>query len=339
MESLNSFSLTPPPPKTGMPIGLVVFVLLLVAGAVWWIMNRVPSIRMAAPAVMTAPSPAPALMAPRAAPASRASPAPAPASRASPAPAPASRASPAPAPVVMAPRASPAPAPTVMAAPAPVPPPTDPRQLVWSTGQKIQSEPLDISKYTNATEFKTKPTGYATQTTPMYTISFDVYVSATQTNWNAIFTHGALDNWDGAKPKPNGRLPFVEFYKNSTRLLVEHAGKQGSTITRHHASSAQGLPTNQWVNITISVNNGTATVYRNGSTEASFTGKFYWPDAANDKWYWAPSGPLTGTVKVANFYFWTSALSPSQIGILRVPTVPTAGVPTTSYYEVEPYYK
>ena len=259
-----------------------------------------------------------------------------------PAPAP-SAMMPAPAPMALGPAPmTPGPAPMtpgpapMTPGPAPAPTPTDPRQVVWSTGQKIQSDPLVLAA---TGEFTTKPTGYSTQSTPRYTISFDVYVSATQTNWNAIFTHGALDNWDGAKPKPNGRLPFVEFYKNSTRLQVEHAGKQGSTITRHHASSAQGLPTNQWVNIVIRVENGAATVYQNGVSIITFSGPFYWPDAANDKWYWAPSGPLTGTVKVANFYFWPSALATTQIGALKVPAAPTPGVATTSYYEVEPYEK
>jgi hypothetical protein len=251
----------------------------------------------------------------------------------------------APAPALRAPVSAPAfaPAPALRApvsapvfAPAPAPTPTDPRQVVWSTGQKIQSDPLVLAA---TKEFTTKPTGYSTQSTPKYTISFDVYVSETQKDYNAIFTHGALDSWDGAKPKPNARLPFVEFYKNSTRLQVEHAEKQGNTIKRHHASSATGLPTNQWVNIVIRVENGAATVYRNGVSDFTFSGPFYWPDAANDKWYWAPSGPLTGTVKVANFYFWTSALATTQIGALKVPAAPTPGVATTSYYEVEPYEK
>jgi hypothetical protein len=215
---------------------------------------------------------------------------------------------------------------------------------VWSTGQQIQSAPLDIAQYTNATEFTKKPMGYGNQSTPQYTISFDVYVSENQKSWTAIFGHGRTDSWDNAtnSPKINGRVPTVMFQQGTTRYIVQHAQKEGNTIKNAEATSATGLPLSKWVNITISVNNGTATVYRNGVVESSFTGKFYWPNAANDKWYWSPNGSYadpTGTLKVANFYFWPSALATTQIGALKVPAAPTPGVATTSYYEVEPYEK
>ena len=249
------------------------------------------------------------------------------------APAPAPYSGPAPQGSGPAPKGS-GPAP-ISPAPSPVKvsPAADLRELVWNTGQKIQSAPLVIN---TTQEFTTKPSGYSSQTTPQsvaYTISFDIFVNQTQPVYTGIFSHGALDNWDSGakKPKPNARLPFVEFYKNSTRLQVEHAEKQGTTIKRNHDSSATGLPTNQWVNIVIRVENGTATVYRNGVSDFTFSGDFYWPNAANDKWYWSPSGSVAGTVKVANFYFWPSALTPVQVGNLKVPTAPTPGVATTYY--------
>jgi len=43
------------------------------------------------------------------------------------------------------------------------------------------------------------------------------------------------------------------------------------------------------------------------------------------------------TVNVGNVYWWNSALTAAQIAQLKVPSAPTPGVATTSYYMPEPF--
>jgi hypothetical protein len=44
-----------------------------------------------------------------------------------------------------------------------------------------------------------------------------------------------------------------------------------------------------------------------------------------------------GAITVANVYWWNTALTTDQIAKLKIPSSPTPGVATTSYYMPEPY--
>jgi len=100
----------------------------------------------------------------------------------------------------------------------------------------------------------------------------------------------------------------------------------------------------KWFNVTFVVSNGTMSTYFNGVADATVTGTFNW-GAQNMQWRWneyiqeytTRTQNTQGSVQVANVYFWPSALTATQIAQLAIPSAPTPGVATTSYYTPEPY--
>jgi hypothetical protein len=87
-------------------------------------------------------------------------------------------------------------------------------------------------------------------------------------------------------------------------------------------------------------------MYINGNTTPIVTAsapaghKMIWqpePDPAT-AWKWDCNNvSAAGQMKIANFYWWNTALTTAQIASLKVPTSPTPGVATTSYYMPEPF--
>jgi hypothetical protein len=231
------------------------------------------------------------------------------------------------------------PAPASGGSPAPAPAATDPRQAVWTSGKVIQSAPLEIGIPGNAPiAFTTKPSPYTPGQSAVFTMSFDLYVTGTAPSWRSIFAHSIVNNDGGARAPsvyltgtdaaPANRVHYNFLKPDASGALVQGASV-GSVV----------VPSNQWYNVTITCDGSTAHVYMNGTLDsaADFTGTFKWP-TSDDPWNWCNSDfSQGGSVKVANTYFWNSALTTAQIAQLKVPSAPTPGVATTSYYMPEPY--
>ena len=231
---------------------------------------------------------------------------------------------------------SPGPAPAP--GPAPGPAATDPRQAVWASGQSIQSAPLEIS--TSTIPFATAPTGITSNAAPSYTMSMDINIAQTGPSWRNVFNNGSHDCCDinarhpamfitGSDTAPPNRIHIVQ-------NAVEDVNKN---IVSNFAATL-----GTWFNVTWVVNNGTLSTYFNGVADATATGTFNW-GAKNMQWRWneyiqeytTRTQNTQGSVQVANVYFWPSALTAAQIANLKLPSAPTPGVSTTSYYMPEPY--
>jgi hypothetical protein len=169
-------------------------------------------------------------------------------------------------------------------------------------------------------------------------MSFDLYVTGTAPSWRNVFAHNAVNNDGGARApsvyltgtdaSPANRVHYNFLKPNGSGGLVQGASV-GSVV----------VPQNQWYNVTITCDGSTAHVYMNGTLDsaADFTGTFTWP-TTDDPWNWCNSDfSQGGSLKVANTYFWPSALTAAQISQLAVPGAPTPGVATTSYYAPEPF--
>jgi len=218
--------------------------------------------------------------------------------------------------------------------------PTDPRQAVWSSGQSIQAAPLEIGIPGNAPiAFTTKPAPYTPGQPANFTMSFDLYVTGTAPSWRNIFAHNVVNN-DGGARAPSVYLTGTAAAAPANRVHYNFLKPNGSGGLVQGASvGSVVVPQNQWYNITITCDGSTAHVYMNGTLDstADFTGTFTWP-TTDDPWNWCNSDfSQGGSLKVANTYFWSSALTASQISQLAVPSAPTPGVATTSYYTPEPY--
>ena len=250
------------------------------------------------------------------------------------------------------------PAPTPGSTPGPVSSPaaTDPRSSVWSSGQSLVSAPTDLFTL-KGTTFATKPTGVpntaaliAAAPTVNYTFSIDFKLAGTRPDTGAtqIFYH--------VSSSTGVRTPTLFILSNNWG-----AGYKGCPHVAHAAQpSGEGwmaappnhttppVPDDVWTNVTVTASDKTVSMYINGSTTPITTGivpnngTLIWqpePDPAN-AWKW-DCGPITATgqMQIANFYWWNTALTTAQIAQLKVPSSPTTGVATTSYYMPEPYSK
>ena len=240
---------------------------------------------------------------------------------------------PSPNPVSGANISSPSPAP-MAPVPAPAPLPTDPRMVVWSTGQSIQSSPIDSQ--TATTTIATQPTGYSG--TPSYTMSMDINITnIATTNFRNILSHSPIIQ-SGDSSSAQWRRPAVFVMPNSTAIHLVHSDtNNGNTNIVTTSKPALG----KYFNLTWTVSNGTLNAYINGVLDTTGTIKstFTWPNP-DIPWLWMHNnykGNINGPITVANVYFWNSPLTAAQIAQLAVPATPITGASTTSYYEPEPY--
>jgi len=104
------------------------------------------------------------------------------------------------------------------------------------------------------------------------------------------------------------------------------------------------VPDGVWTNITITGSGSTMNMYINGNTTPIATSTaaspLAWQVEATpaSAWKWECGAvSAAGQIQFANFYWWNSVLSTSQIAQLAVPSTPTPGVSTTSYYAPEPF--
>jgi len=227
--------------------------------------------------------------------------------------------------------ASPSPGPTPGPGPGPAPA-TDPRSSVWTSGQKLQEAPLEIGMSSGGnTSFAPQPTGYASQTTASYTMSFDISVAGPQATWRNVISHNN-----------DTRAPNVFIYPsgdqmNGNKIQIYHGANGTQAI-----NSTQPLPMDgTWTNIAWTVGSGTITLYVNGVANGTAPTNVNWP-SPDPVWKWGESGqpPLapsqTTSMKVANAYFWPSVLADTDLAKLKIPGTPSPAIATTSYYRPEP---
>ena len=235
--------------------------------------------------------------------------------------------------------------------PAPAPA-TDPRSTVWTTGQKLQGDPLEIG--TAVVPLTTQPT---LPTTATYSISMDLNVAETSPSWRTILTSKDGCDWDhtASKPTSNSRRPVIyiagtDVGARVSQLCINHTdsggnwqgdGFQLNGVDRTGADFTLG----KWFNLTVTMDSASKTgkLYIDGTLKGNFTAPnaFAWASPVTT-WTWGNTcytdrGRNTQSIKVANAYFFQSVLTDAQVSKLVVPSAPTTGVPTTSYYTPEPY--
>jgi Concanavalin A-like lectin/glucanases superfamily len=237
---------------------------------------------------------------------------------------------------------SPAPSPDTSGTPgpAPAPGPVDPRASVWASGQSIQSAPFDTQAATTA--FTTSPTGYSG--TPTYTMSLDINIEKTATSWRNIFAHQPTDSTgDGGNGNSSiTRKPSLYITglnsppANRVQVVHQQAGSDNTSIVTKFAATP-----GTYFNLTWVVNGGVLKAYINGVLDSTVSAAFTWP-SPDQPWTWMHANYAAyknGAITVANVYWWNSALTDAQVAQLAIPSAPTPGVDTTSYYMPEPYTK
>jgi hypothetical protein len=231
---------------------------------------------------------------------------------------------------------SPAPGPSGSSGATPAPVATDPRQTVWASGQTIQSAPIDSQ---TGTPFTTAPTGYSG--TPTYTMSLDINIAQTAQSWRNILSHEPTDG-SGDWGTLNARRPCVYVTGNDAappnRIHVVH---QAAAADNTNIVTSFAATPGTYFNLTWVVSGGTLKAYINGvlDTSGTVSAAFTWP-SPDQPWTWMHpnyTGNKAGAITVANVYWWNSALTAAQISNLKVPSAPTPGVATTSYYMPEPF--
>ena len=230
------------------------------------------------------------------------------------------------------------------ASPSPSPAARDPRATVWTTGQLLQSAPLEIG--TAVVPLSPQPTLPATAT---YSISMDLNIAATHTTWRCILESVDGVDWINNMPKPNARRPLIGITGNDAlpadQIFLNHTDAssvfQGDGLWANNARrQGADYTLGKWFNWTATVDSSskTAKIYVDGILKGSFAAAqpFAWPNPVTT-WTWNNSTySKTSSIKVANAYFFPSVLTDAQVASLKVPTSPTAGVDTTSYYTSEP---
>ena len=212
----------------------------------------------------------------------------------------------------------------------------DPRSVVWASGQSIQSAPFDTQ--VAPTTFTKPPTGYSG--TPAYSMSLDINIAQTATGWRNIFPPSPAA---GDASAVNYRRPSLYVTgsraaapANRMHLVHATAGADNTNIVTTFAATP-----GTYFNLTWVVSGGVLKTYINGVLDASGTvsGAFTWP-SPDQPWTWMNPAYIpnkTGAITVANVYWWNTALPTSQIANLKIPSTPTPGVSTTSYYMPEPF--
>ena len=281
--------------SAGVIVALVMCFVLVIVGTVLGVYYSKVACPDFGSECTTSPAPGPA---PGPAPATVTSP---PAPGPAPGPAPATVTSP---PVGTSPTGTPTGAPLVFTASTP----TDPRSTVWSTGQMIQSAPVVISVATPPAPTN-QPSGLiAGGSVSSYTLSLDLYYSGKQwSDWFGILEMGAY--------------PAVWLTPKTT----EGVGAFGvQTVPRSgylDTNNVRNVPVNTWFNL-VAVYNvaaGTCSLYYNGTNVASSTPfGAIWPSPL-PRMVFNSRGHTETTVKVANIYWWNSALSDAQAAQLVIP--------------------
>jgi len=223
------------------------------------------------------------------------------------------------------------------ASPPPPPAQLDPRNNIWSSGQLLQSEPLEIGSA--VVPLKTTPTGYSSQTAgSTYSMSIDIFIKNKPKNWINILSHSKQDPSDWPLNGSLYRTPSVYCYNDDT-IYVCHIDSK----TNNQQCLVSKIPSyGTWFNLTWVVTPTNMTGYLNGvQFQQLSTGLLIWP-SPDQAWTWNYSkyvGNNDGSVQVANSYFWTVALPSDQVVQLKIPSTPNSSVATTSYYTPEPYSK
>jgi Concanavalin A-like lectin/glucanases superfamily len=218
---------------------------------------------------------------------------------------------------------------------------TDPRAPVWSTGQKIQDAPLDIS--TQTTPFATAPTGINTSQPVSYTMSMDINIAQAGPSWRNVFNNGSHDCCDGTSRRPALFITGNDAAPANRVHIVHGANEDNNRNIVSNFTATLG----KWFNVTWVVDGGSMKTYFNGVPDATVSGTFNWGNPVQNQWRWneyvqeypTRGANTAGALSVANVYWWNSALTPDQIATLAIPQTPDPNVATTSYYEPEPYFK
>ena len=211
--------------------------------------------------------------------------------------------------------------------------PTDSRSTVWSTGQQLQSAPFEVGTLTAPIAMTKPPTGYSSQTSPSFTISFDVNIAKSSTIFRNIMAHGS-GCCGGVMRKPSVYLTPTNPPNLHVAMNLSANGDNTSMVT------ATPFVLGTWYNVVIVVDSGKLTAYMNGIADKNtVSGAFVWA-TPDQSWTWGDVGVLSsqdGSVQVANVYFWPSALTSTQISSLNIPKTPDSNVATTSYFTPEPF--
>ena len=212
---------------------------------------------------------------------------------------------------------------------APAPATLTPLQTLQASGQAIQVAPLEIGTPTSKIPLSNPPTGYATQTTPSYTMTFDIQVDGAHNYWRNIMAHDDASRGPAVFIWPSDNLDW------GNHIQIYQTPNGANTVNGKDPLVTDGTT---WTTITWTVNNGTLQLYTNGIADNSvtLTAPYAWP-TPDPTWFWRDTSRASQSprsIMVRNVYFWPSALTSTQIALLAPPAStepnPCAGYTSTT---------
>jgi hypothetical protein len=177
----------------------------------------------------------------------------------------------------------------------------------------------------------------------------DLNIAETSPSWRVILESTDGTDWVGGRPNVNTRRPLIGITGNDAppynQIFVNHTGSdsawQGDGLWLNGVRrTGADFTLGQWFNWTVTMDSTAKVgkVYINGTKKGEFTvdQPFVWPNPRTT-WTWNNTTyGNTGSIKVANAYFFTSVLTDTQVSKLVLPSAPTPGVASTSYYTAQP---
>ena len=207
----------------------------------------------------------------------------------------------------------------------PSPAAVTPLQTLQASGQSIQVAPLEIGTPNSKIPFTNPPTGYATQTTPSYTMTFDIQVDGAHNYWRNIMAHDDASRGPAVFIWPSDNLDW------GNHIQIYQTPNGANSVNGKDPLVTDGTT---WTTITWTVNNGTLQLYTNGVADNSvtLTAPYAWP-TPDPTWFWRDTSRASQSprsIMVRNVYFWPSALTSTQIALLA-PPASTATNPCAGY--------
>lgn len=183
----------------------------------------------------------------------------------------------------------------------------DPRVTLLSSAQTIQGS-TELPLKSTMTKFNVTSLDITKQVA--YTMSMDIFVSATAPTWRNVMSSSGDFGVSGSTRRP---AVFITGAAEGVpeRVHIVHGSKEDNNKS---IVSNERLTLGQYNNITWSVGGGKMTVYINGILDdSSPTATYTW--ASKDDWAWADV-PSDGSIRVKNVYMFNKVLTPAEVQLV-----------------------
>jgi len=205
-----------------------------------------------------------------------------------------------------------------------------------ATPSAAQSLLSTITSSDSTLNFSPAPTGYYTQSSPVFTFSFDIYIVNNPTNWMTVFDHGGgyTQGGNATQRHPSVYLSGTALNSSSSpwpqprnnRVQIVMAGNGGGGTGDNQEVVTPQLSAGKWYNITFTVaptaggSGNILTGYLNGTSFGTANGNFTW-GTPDQPWTWFSSANASvGKFYINNARFWTRVISASEISGIQVTT-------------------